>query len=70
MEHPLRQYRERHGLSQETLASVIGTTKATVSRLEGGERAPSLEMMRKIAEATRGEVTANDFLPMPDEARA
>jgi DNA-binding XRE family transcriptional regulator len=38
MDHPLKLFREMRGLSQDGLAQLIGTTKATISRLESGER--------------------------------
>lgn len=44
--------RSRAGLTQEAVASRMGTTKSTVSRLEsGGKHAPSLTSLKKYAEA-------------------
>jgi len=44
--------RARAGLTQETVASRMGTTKSTVSRLESaGKHAPSLTSLKKYAEA-------------------
>ena len=44
--------RSRAGLTQEVVASRMGTTKSTVSRLEsGGKHAPSLTSLKKYAEA-------------------
>ena len=44
--------RARAGLTQEAVASRMGTTKSTVSRLEsGGKHAPSLTSLRKYAKA-------------------
>jgi DNA-binding XRE family transcriptional regulator len=44
--------RSRAGLTQEAVASLMGTTKSTVSRLEsGGKHAPSLTSLKKYAAA-------------------
>ena len=44
--------RNRAGLTQEAVASRMGTTKSTVSRLESaGKHAPSLTSLKKYAEA-------------------
>ena len=44
--------RSRAGLTQEVVASRMGTTKSTVSRLESaGKHAPSLTSLKKYAEA-------------------
>lgn len=52
--HPLRDYRERQTppLTQEQLAKQLGTTKATVSRWETGERKPEPEELPKIEAKT------------------
>lgn len=44
--------RARAGLTQEAVASRMGTTKSAVSRLESaGKHAPSLTSLKKYAEA-------------------
>ena len=44
--------RARAGLTQEAVASRMGTTKSTVSRLESaGKHAPSLTSLKKYARA-------------------
>ena len=44
--------RSRAGLTQEVVASRMGTTKSTVSRLESaGKHAPSLASLKKYAAA-------------------
>jgi phosphopantothenoylcysteine decarboxylase/phosphopantothenate--cysteine ligase len=50
------------GTSARDLASRLETTEATISRLKNGHALPSMELAGKIAEATGGAVTANDFL--------
>ena len=49
--------RSRAGLTQEVVASRMGTTKSTVSRLESaGKHAPSLTSLKKYAEAVGCEI--------------
>lgn len=44
--------RMRAGLTQESVASLMGTTKSAVSRLEaGGKHAPSIATLQKFADA-------------------
>ena len=44
--------RSRFGLTQETVAELMGTTKSAVSRLEAaGKHAPSLRTLKKYAQA-------------------
>lgn len=44
--------RSRAGLTQEVVATRMGTTKSTVSRLESaGKHAPSLTSLKKYADA-------------------
>lgn len=49
--------RVRAGLTQEAVATRMGTTKSTVSRLEsGGKHSPSLTSLRKYAKAVGCEI--------------
>ena len=44
--------RKHSGMTQEAVASKIGTTKSAISRLEAGSKhAPSIATLRKYAEA-------------------
>lgn len=74
MEHPLKSFRTRNDLSLDALAERIGVSKATLSRLENKKQDASSDLLRRISEATNGEVTPNDIvLPMstvPSEAAA
>ncbi|MBC5811527.1 MAG: helix-turn-helix transcriptional regulator [Candidatus Eremiobacteraeota bacterium] len=49
-------HRSRSGLKQEELASRMGTSVSAISRLESGFHVPSLETLRKLAEALGGRV--------------
>ncbi|NYJ37783.1 helix-turn-helix domain-containing protein [Nocardiopsis aegyptia] len=46
----LRQLRHRHGLTLADLAERIGINESTLSRLEGGTRKPTLEILLPLAE--------------------
>ena len=47
----LRRLRERRGLTLTALAAQTGISKSTLSRLESGQRKPSLELLLPLAEA-------------------
>jgi transcriptional regulator with XRE-family HTH domain len=64
--HPLLTYRLAHKRSQQELADAVGTNKSTISRMEGSQIKPSLELMRRIAKATDGEVTTDMLLAWHD----
>ncbi len=40
--------RVRHGLTQAQLARRAGTTQTAISRLERGDRSPSIETLRRL----------------------
>ena len=43
--------RTRAGLSQEELAGRVGTSKSAIARLESGRHQPTVETLRRVAEA-------------------
>ena len=45
----LRKYRRNMGISQMKLAEMCGTSTSYIGQIEIGNRAPSLEMIEKIA---------------------
>lgn len=47
----IRLYRERAGMTQESLAAAIGVTQAAVSMWEAGNRNPDIITAKKIAQA-------------------
>jgi transcriptional regulator with XRE-family HTH domain len=53
-------------VSDELLANELGVSRATVSRLRRGLQVPSMRLAARIAEFTKGRVTANDFMPPLD----
>jgi DNA-binding XRE family transcriptional regulator len=61
--------RTRHGISQEELARRVGTSKSAIARLESGRHKPSMETLRRIAEAFGGRLVISfDIRPVtPDQ---
>ena len=47
----LRRLRQRRGVTLTALAATTGISKSTLSRLESGQRKPSLELLLPLAEA-------------------
>ena len=57
----LDQYMSERGLTDVALAAQIGVASTTVMRWRRRETLPDWRMLPKIAAATEGAVTANDF---------
>jgi transcriptional regulator with XRE-family HTH domain len=47
----LRSVRERQFVTQEELAQRTGMSRATISRIEGGQQRPRISTVRKLAAA-------------------
>ncbi|SNY71245.1 helix-turn-helix domain-containing protein [Actinoplanes atraurantiacus] len=47
----LRRVRHRHGLTLAALAGMTGISKSTLSRLESGQRRPTLDLLLPLAQA-------------------
>lgn len=65
----LADYLSKHGLTHADFASKIGASQADVSRYISGARTPRPARMALITLATKGKVTANDFIPPPTQKR-
>jgi transcriptional regulator with XRE-family HTH domain len=69
----LSEFLKSSSTSHADFAAMIGVSQVAVTRYANGVREPNFEILRKIAEATGGRVTANDFVAppvaQPDEAR-
>lgn len=50
-------------LTHAAFGAMIGATQAAVSRYVSGQRVPRPRVMARIVEVTKGQVTANDFVP-------
>lgn len=59
--HPLRSYRESHGISLDNLAASVGASKASLSRIETRLQTPSLGLVERIVGVSGGALNANDF---------
>ena len=62
MEHALRTYRKKAGVTLEQLGLAVGATKGFLSKIESGLQTPSLKLAVKISEATNGEISPADLL--------
>ena len=62
----LKSWRLKRGLTLDDLSEATGISPSTISRLEGGKRAPNLELVIPIARALRLEL--DDLVPrvVPD----
>ena len=66
-EHPLRKWRKSQGLTLETAASRIGTSRQVWSDWERWRRRPGPALMPKVRELTGGAISADDFFPSQSE---
>ncbi|MFA5168256.1 MAG: helix-turn-helix transcriptional regulator [Candidatus Omnitrophota bacterium] len=69
----IKQYREALPLSQSEFSKKTGLTPAAISQFESGEREPSLDSLRKLAEGLNvpvgylvGEEADKEFLDEPE----
>lgn len=60
----LRRLRDERGVTLTELAAVTGISKSTLSRLESGQRKPSLELLLPIADAHQ--VPLDDLVGAPE----
>jgi len=65
--HQIARLRIMRGLTQEQLASLVGTRQPNIARLESGRTAPSLPFLRRVVEALGGELEIK--IKMPDETQ-
>jgi transcriptional regulator with XRE-family HTH domain len=59
----LKQLRAQRGLTLTSLAASTGISKSTLSRLETGQRRPSLELLLPLAQVNR--VPLDDLVGVP-----
>ena len=60
----LKRLRTQRGVTLTTLAAATGISKSTLSRLENGQRRPSLELLLPLAQAYR--VPLDDLVGAPE----
>lgn len=46
----------------DALAALVGTSKASLSRIETRDQIPSLGLVKRIVGVSEGELSANDFV--------
>ena len=63
----IREYRKKHGLTQEELAERSGLISNTIYRYEAGERGMSFANAVKLADAMN--VSVADFVPQKDKEK-
>lgn len=68
--HPLRVWRFENQVTLEEFAEVVEVDASTLSRIEQRQLRPSMSLAERIAHATGGVITPNDFVNMPIKAKA
>ncbi len=63
----LDQYLSQHDIKEAEFAALVHVTQSTINRLRKGQ-IPSKELMVAIFEQTGGEVRADDFFDISDNA--
>ncbi|MDP2358675.1 MAG: helix-turn-helix transcriptional regulator [Beijerinckiaceae bacterium] len=61
----LQDYLRDRNIKPARFAAELGVPASTVSRLLNGERQPGIKLMERIAGATNGAVSPNDFMDSP-----
>lgn len=64
----LRSFRKSRGIRLHQMAEKLSVSVATLSRIENGKQWPDRAFFERVATATSGEVTANDFVQAPAPA--
>lgn len=57
----LKDYLERQSLSEKAFAATVGADQSTIHRVKTGALVPRPDLMKRIVEATQGDVTPNDL---------
>lgn len=65
-QHPLLAYAERSGVTVTAIAEKAGCSRMTLYRLVNGEQNATIDLLRRVSEATGGEVPVEAFLATPD----
>lgn len=60
-DHPLELYLKSRNITQIEFAERIGVTENTIGNYIKGRRLPTLPIVLKIQEETKGKVTAKEF---------
>ena len=55
----IKDVRKEQGMTQESLAELVGTKKSNISRLESGRYNPSLDFLVKVAKGLGKQIQVN-----------
>jgi transcriptional regulator with XRE-family HTH domain len=66
----LSKFMEDRELSDETVSEAIGVSRVTISRIRRGKVRPDWSTIGKLKEFSGGEITADDFVDLPEGVRA
>lgn len=58
----LSAYLKLHNIRPANFAAIVGVPASTISRIASGQRMPRVDTAQRIAEATNGEVSLEDFV--------
>lgn len=58
----LSDWMQHKGVDDATMGQMVDANRVTISRIRRGINQPSWELAGRIKDATKGDVTANDFL--------
>ncbi len=64
LKNHLKEYRARLGVNQQQLGTMVGCSRQTISLIERGDYAPSVELALKIAREC--DVTVEDLFELED----
>lgn len=62
----LQEWMARHGLTQAEAAQRIGISRSYLSEILGGSKPPGRKAIRKMADASAGEVPVDAWFGVPD----
>lgn len=65
----LEAYLERHKLSAEAFADLVGVQRYTVQRWARGEQTPPPQYIEAVHEATKGAVGPKDWFDLPAKVK-
>jgi DNA-binding phage protein len=65
--HPLLDYSRRSGTPLRQIAKDAGCSRMTLYRLIRGEQNATIGLIQRVAAATNGAVSAEDFFPQPTQ---
>jgi len=66
----LSKFMEDRQLSDELVSEAIGVSRVTISRIRRGKVRPDWSTIGKLKEFSEGEITADDFVDLPEGMRA